>query len=96
MTAEEKKGKEEKQYNVVVTHIVASRPPKCRSKIQNTRLGLQCQTPRRSYPLSLIPFPLSLIPYPLYLVPYPLVLFLSRNLGCHSHSCDSCDCPQQN
>ena len=44
---------------ILATHIVASRPPKCRSKIQNTRLGLQCQTPLRSYPLSLIPCSLS-------------------------------------
>ena len=68
-----------------------------------TRLGLQCQTPLRSYPLSLIPFPfsftlfpLSLISYPLSLplVPYPLVLALSRNLGkgsCHCY-CNGCCC----
>ena len=43
---------------------------------EQTRLGLQCQTPLRSYPLSLNPYPLSLP-----LVPYPLVLFLSQNLG---------------
>ena len=30
--------------------------------LKETRLGLQCQTPLRSYPLSLIPYPLSLIP----------------------------------
>ena len=69
MMAEEKT--EKKKNNIMLfilaTNIVASRPPKCRSKIQNTRLGLQCQTPRRSYPLSLIPFPLSLIPFHLTL-----------------------------
>ena len=48
---------------------------------EQTRLGLQCQTPLRSYPLtfdtwplSLIHYPLSLIPYPLSLIPYPLSL----------------------
>ena len=48
-----------------------------------TRLGLQCETPLRSYPLSFDPWPLTLNPWPLSLplVPYPLVLFLSRNLG---------------
>ena len=47
-----------------------------------TRLGLQCRTPFRFYPLSLIPT----------LVPYPIVLFLSRNLGDSCDSCDCCDC----
>ena len=50
-------------------------------KKNQTRLGLQCQTP-------LIPYPLSLP-----LVPYPLVLFLSRNLGGGScHCCCHCLC----
>ena len=39
-----------------------------------TRLGLQCQTPLRSYPLTLISYPLSLMPYPLSLIPYALSL----------------------
>ena len=53
-----------------------------------SRLGLQCQTPLRFYPLSLDPWPLSLDPYclSLPLVPYPLVVFLSRNLG------EGCSC----
>ena len=78
--------------------------------LNNTRLGLQCQTPLQSYPLSLIPFPFSLFPYPLSLisyplslipyplslplVPYPLVLFLSRNLGEGYCDCDCCDWPK--
>ena len=67
-------GEEKKKNNIMLfilaTHIVASRPPKCRSKIQNTRVGLQCQTPLRSYPLSLVHYPF--IPYILSLIPYTL------------------------
>ena len=37
--------------------------------LTNTRLGLQCQTPLRSYPLTLIPYPISLIPTPCPLSP---------------------------
>ena len=59
-------------------------------------LGLQCQTPLRSYPLSLIRHTL-LIPYPvpLPLDPYPQVVFLSWNLGEVYCDCDCCDCPKQ-
>jgi len=44
-----------------------------------TRLGLQCQTPLRSYPLTLDTWPLSLslIPYLLSLIPNPCSLTLS-------------------
>ena len=41
--------------------------------IYTKRLGLQCWTPLRSYPLTLIPYPLTLS-----LVPYPQVLLLPR------------------
>ena len=37
------------------------------------RLGLQCRTPLRSFPLILIPYPLTLP-----LVPHPQVLLLPR------------------
>ena len=58
------------------------------SKYFNTRLGLQCQTPLWSYPLSFEPHPWSL-PF----VPYPLVLFLSRSLGeGYCSSCCYCCC----
>ena len=37
---------------------------------KETRLGLQCQTPLRYYPLSLIPFPFSVFPFSLSLIPH--------------------------
>ena len=45
-------------------HLTACLIQKGRQGLE-TRLGLQCQTPLRSYPLTLDPYPLSLIPYPL-------------------------------
>ena len=39
-----------------------------------TRLGLQCQTPLRSYPLTLDTWPLPLMPYPLSIISYSLSL----------------------
>ena len=49
---------------------------------QRTKLGLQCRTALRSYPLTLDPLSLPL-------VPYPLVLFLSRSLGGGSSCCQA-------
>ena len=46
-----------------------------------TRLGLQCQTPLRSYPLTLDTWPFSLMPYPLSLIPNPCSLTPSTVLG---------------
>ena len=41
---------------------------------RSTRLGLQCQTPVRSYPLNLDTYPLCLFPYLLSLIPNPCSL----------------------
>ena len=56
-----------------MNRLVHPNNEKIHPKIQKTRLGLQCRTPLRSYPLTLIPYPLTLP-----LVPYPLVLLLPR------------------
>ena len=53
--------------------IYFSSPTFDRVTRDETRLGLQCRTPLRSYSLTLIPYPLTLP-----LVPYPLVLLLPR------------------
>ena len=53
----------------------------CGSNTDKTRLGLQCRTPLRSYPLSLIPTPWSLSPSNVHFTNFWWGLFLSLFLS---------------